>query len=145
MTLIGFLGEYFYTPDFEFPKKQELKITTQDLLDENVDEKYFLTNKIVKTILGNGTKNYIVKPTIDLPISKTLTATMAKNDVNTSPIIASLLFIESILTINIVFATTAAMAAVSMAFRSLYIITSNIIGYTSAYMYMFGVNRIRPM
>ena len=68
-----------------------------------------------------------------------------KNDVNTSPIIASLLFIESILTINIVFATTAAMAAVSMAFRSLYIITSNIIGYTSAYMYMFGVNRIRPM
>ncbi|MDD6469155.1 MAG: DNA cytosine methyltransferase [Bacilli bacterium] len=76
--IIGFLGEYFYTPDFEFPKKQELKITTQDLLDENVDEKYFLTNKIVKTILGNGTKNYIVKPTIDLPISKTLTATMAK-------------------------------------------------------------------
>lgn len=76
--IIGFLGEYFYTPDFEFPKKQELKITTQDLLDENVDAKYFLTNKIVKTILGHGTKNYIVKPTIDLPISKTLTATMSK-------------------------------------------------------------------
>ena len=28
--------------------------------------------------MGKGTKNYIVKPTIDLPISKTLTATMAK-------------------------------------------------------------------
>lgn len=76
--IIGFLGEYFYTPDFDFPKKQELKITTQDMLDENVDEKYFLTRKIVDTILGHGTKNYIVEPTIDLPISKTLTATMAK-------------------------------------------------------------------
>ena len=28
--------------------------------------------------MGKGTKNYIVEPTIDLPISKTLTATMAK-------------------------------------------------------------------
>ncbi len=28
--------------------------------------------------MGYGTKKYIVKPTIDLPISKTLTATMAK-------------------------------------------------------------------
>lgn len=28
--------------------------------------------------MGWGTKNYIVEPTIDLPISKTLTATMAK-------------------------------------------------------------------
>jgi len=76
--IIGFLGEYFYTPDFDFPEKKKLTITTQDLLDEEVDEKYFLTKKIVKTILGHGTKNYIVEPTIDLPISKTLTATMAK-------------------------------------------------------------------
>ena len=28
--------------------------------------------------MGHGTKNYIVNPTYDLPISKTLTATMAK-------------------------------------------------------------------
>ena len=76
--IVGLLGEYFNTPDFVFPAKQELKITTQDLLDEDVPERYFLTKKIVKTILGKGTKNYIVEPTIDLPISKTLTATMAK-------------------------------------------------------------------
>ena len=76
--IIGLLGEYFNTPDFEFLPKQELKITTQDLLDDDVDEKYFLTKKIVGTILGKGTKNYIVEPTIDLPISKTLTATMSK-------------------------------------------------------------------
>lgn len=76
--IVAFLGEYFYTPDFEFPKKEKLTISTQDLLDQDVDEKYFLSKKIVGTILGSGTKNYIVKPTIDLPISKTLTATMAK-------------------------------------------------------------------
>ena len=76
--IVAFLGEFFNTPEFVFPEKQELTITTQDLLDEDVSEKYFLSTKIVKTILGRGTKNYIVEPTIDLPISKTLTATMAK-------------------------------------------------------------------
>ncbi len=76
--IVAFLGEYFNIVDFEFPKKQELLTTTQDLLDDDVEEKYFLTKKIYPTIMGSGTKNYIVKPTIDLPISKTLTATMAK-------------------------------------------------------------------
>lgn len=76
--IVALLGEYFYTPEFIFPPKQKLTITTQDLLDEDVDEKYFLSKKIVGTIMGKGTKNYIVEPTIDLPISKTLTATMAK-------------------------------------------------------------------
>ena len=76
--IVGFLSEYFYTPDLVFPPKQDLKVTTQDLLDKDVGEKYFLSKKIVGTILGSGTKNYIVRPTIDLPISKTLTATMSK-------------------------------------------------------------------
>ena len=76
--IVAFLGEYMNTPEFIFPQKQELKVTTQDLLDEDVEEKYFLTKKIYPTIMGHGTKNYIVNPTIDLPISKTLTATMAK-------------------------------------------------------------------
>lgn len=76
--IVGLLGEYFYTPEFPFPAKKKLEITTQDLLDEDVEEKYFLSKKIEKTIMGQGTKKYIVNPTIDLPISKTLTATMAK-------------------------------------------------------------------
>lgn len=76
--IVALLGEYFNTPNFEFPNKQELSITTQDLLDDDVPEKYFLTKKIYPTIMGHGTKNYIVNPTYDLPISKTLTATMAK-------------------------------------------------------------------
>ncbi len=76
--IFGFLRESFNVVKPVFPPKQKLKVTTQDLLDEEVDIKYFLSKKITPTILGYGTKNYIVKPTIDQPISKTLTATMAK-------------------------------------------------------------------
>ena len=78
MFLIGVRRDCFDIKDFEFPEKRELEVTTQDLLDEEVDEKYFLTKKLEPTILGYGTKGYIVKPTIDLPISKTLCATMHK-------------------------------------------------------------------
>lgn len=76
--IVGFHGEFFNGKDFSFPTTIPLKITTQDLLDKDVSEKYFLSKKILKTILGKGTKNYIVNPTIDLPISKTLTASMHK-------------------------------------------------------------------
>lgn len=76
--IVAFNRKYFNEAKFEYPEKEELKVTTQDLLDKDVDEKYFLTEKISHTILGYGTKGYMVKPTIDLPVSKTLTATMHK-------------------------------------------------------------------
>lgn len=78
MYIVAFNKKYFKQQKFNFPEGEKLKITTQDILDEKIDEKYFLTKKILPTILGEGTKGYIVKPTIDMPISKTLTATMAK-------------------------------------------------------------------
>ena len=76
--IVAFNKKYFKTSEFAYPEKEGLRVTTQDLLDANVEEKYFLTKKLEHTILGVGTKGYIVKPTIDLPISKTLTATMHK-------------------------------------------------------------------
>lgn len=76
--IVAFNRKYFKEGTFEYPEKEKLQVTTQDLLDKNVEEKYFLTERISHTILGVGTKGYIVKPTIDLPISKTLTATMHK-------------------------------------------------------------------
>lgn len=78
MFLVGVRKDCFDVKEFEYPEKQELKVTTQDLLDKDVEEKYFLTQKLQQTILGYGTKGYIVKPTIDLPISKTLCASMHK-------------------------------------------------------------------
>ena len=76
--IVAFNRKYFKSSDFAYPNKEELKITTQDLLDKTVEEKYFLTKKLEHTILGMGTKGYLVKPTIDLAVSKTLTATMHK-------------------------------------------------------------------
>ena len=76
--IVAFNRKYFNTSEFIYPEKEPLKVTTQDLLDETVEEKYFLTKKLEHTILGMGTKGYMVKPTIDLPVSKTLTATMHK-------------------------------------------------------------------
>ena len=78
MFLVGIRRDSFKKVEFVFPEKQELNVTTQDLLDETVEAKYFLTKKLEPTILGYGTKGYIVKPTIDEPISKTLCATMHK-------------------------------------------------------------------
>lgn len=76
--IVAFNRKYFKSSDFAYPNKEELKIKTQDLLDKTVEEKYFLTKKLEHTILGMGTKGYLVKPTIDLAVSKTLTATMHK-------------------------------------------------------------------
>ena len=76
--IVAFNRKYFRSGIFIYPEKEVLKLTTQDLLDDDVPQKYFLTKTLEKTILGMGTKGYMVKPTIDLPISKTLTATMHK-------------------------------------------------------------------
>lgn len=76
--IVGFLRSAFVNKSFAFPDAIPLQITTQNLLDKKVDKKYFLTIKIAKTILCEGTKGYVVQPTIDLAISKTLTATMHK-------------------------------------------------------------------
>ncbi len=76
--LVAFNKKYFNENEFLFPEKRQLEIVTQDLLDKDVGEKYFISKKMIKTILGEGTKGYIVKPTINQEISKTLTATMHK-------------------------------------------------------------------
>lgn len=76
--IVAYLRECFFDEKFHFPEGKSLEVTTQDLLDKDVEEKYFLSKKIIGTIMSTGTKNFKVKPTIDQPISKTLTATMHK-------------------------------------------------------------------
>lgn len=78
LFIVAFNKKYFKNINFEFPKKEPLKLITQDLLDKEVDISYFLSHKLAKTILSPGTKGYIVKPTIDQKICKTFTATMHK-------------------------------------------------------------------
>ena len=73
--IVGFANQ---NAEFEFPAKQELKLTLQDLLQHDVDDKYFLSDRILPTILSDGTGGYKAKSEIDLKIARPLCATMAK-------------------------------------------------------------------
>lgn len=64
--------------EFSYPNKISLTYTMQDILETNVDNKYFLSDKILPTILSNGTGGYKAKSEIDLKIARPLCATMAK-------------------------------------------------------------------
>ena len=39
---------------FDFPQKQELKLRLKDMLEDNVDEKYYLSEKSINYICGNA-------------------------------------------------------------------------------------------
>ena len=43
---------------FIFPEKQELKLKLKDMLEDNVDEKYYLSDKLLKCFMSNGTGKY---------------------------------------------------------------------------------------
>ena len=60
------------------PKISKKNLTTKSILDKNVDEKYILSKKILKTILKDGTGGYYSKSEIDLEIARPLTRTMVK-------------------------------------------------------------------
>lgn len=64
--------------EFKYPERQELHLTLQDLLEHNVPNKYYLSERILPTILSNGTGGYKGKSEIDLKIARPLCATMAK-------------------------------------------------------------------
>lgn len=50
--------EYYedYSCNFEFPPKQELKLKLKDMLEEEVDEKYYLSDSMIKYISANNEK-----------------------------------------------------------------------------------------
>ncbi|MCM1121352.1 MAG: DNA (cytosine-5-)-methyltransferase [Eubacterium sp.] len=64
--------------EYDFPDTQELTLTLQDLLEQDVDSRYFLSDRILPTILSNGTGGYQAKSEIDLKVARPLCATMAK-------------------------------------------------------------------
>ncbi|MEK5183802.1 DNA cytosine methyltransferase [Solibacillus sp. FSL W7-1324] len=66
---------------FQFPAGTQFntdKINIRSILEQNVDPKYYLSHKILPTILSHGSGGYYSKSEIDLPIARPLTATMAK-------------------------------------------------------------------
>ena len=64
---------------FIFPQKQELKLKLKDMLEDNVDEKYYLSEKMIENISALGTKNFKNNDSkINLDIARPLTSTMSK-------------------------------------------------------------------
>ena len=60
------------------PKITRKILTTRSILEKNVDKRYILSEKILKTILKHGTGGYYSKSEIDLEIARPLTRTMVK-------------------------------------------------------------------
>ena len=50
--MVSFLGDYFY----DFPTKQKLKLRLGDVLEQNVDESYYLSNSTVEYFIANTDK-----------------------------------------------------------------------------------------
>lgn len=50
--MVSILGEYSYS----FPPKQELKLKLKDLLEDNVPEKYYLSEAMIKYIVADNDK-----------------------------------------------------------------------------------------
>lgn len=63
---------------FDPPPTVPLTYFMKDVLETDVPDKYFLTDKIKSTILSNGTGGWEAKAETDLPIARPLCATMAK-------------------------------------------------------------------
>lgn len=61
-TLVAGMGEgggkvpMFIDKDFKFPQPQALKLKLKDMLEDNVDDKYYLSDKMVKYIIANNEK-----------------------------------------------------------------------------------------
>jgi len=63
---------------FEWPKPEELKTRLLDYLEDDVDEKYYLSDKMIKYISQSGTKNFKVDTRINLDIARPLTTAQNK-------------------------------------------------------------------
>ena len=53
--MVSILGDYNY----EFPEKQKLELRLKDLLEDKVDDKYYLSQKMVDYITSPGSGNYV--------------------------------------------------------------------------------------
>jgi len=77
LFLVGFLDSDLYHK-FHFADKQKLIKRLKDVLEDDVDDKYYLSQKMKNYVMSSGTKNFYYKPEINLDIARPLTSTMTK-------------------------------------------------------------------
>ena len=63
---------------FVFPKKQILTKCLRDILDDDVEEKYYLSDKMKNYVMATGTKGFKVEPAINRDVAHALVATYHK-------------------------------------------------------------------
>ena len=68
--LVSVLGDYSYS----FPRKTELSNRLRDLLEVDVDEKYYLSEKAIEYVLSPGTGNFYHEPELNPEIARTIHA-----------------------------------------------------------------------
>ncbi|MFW2491717.1 DNA cytosine methyltransferase [Clostridium chromiireducens] len=81
LFIVGFKKEFYEENKLKFnfpPQPIENNVTVQELLDKEIDRRYFLSEKVKATVMATGTKNYVAKPEINLKIARPLCATMHK-------------------------------------------------------------------
>lgn len=71
------LKDLFFHNLYKF-KSLVLQTSVLDVLSRNVDEKYYLSERIKPTLLADGSKNFVSKSEINQIIARPLTATMHK-------------------------------------------------------------------
>ena len=77
--------------DYQFPPKQELKLKLKDMLEDEVDKKYYLSDKMIKYISATGTANFKNPDCkINLDIARPLTADQNKRAGTTNYLSADL-------------------------------------------------------
>lgn len=68
------LGDF----DYKFPKSEKCNLIVQALLEPKVDDKYYLSEAMYKTVMSWGTGGWKAKPETDMKIARPLVATMHK-------------------------------------------------------------------
>ncbi len=64
--------------EFEYPATQPLNVDMHQILEQDVDPKYYLSDRVRPTILSNGTGGYVAKSEINQSPARPLCATMHK-------------------------------------------------------------------
>ena len=73
--MVSILGNYSYT----FPKPTPLKLKLKDMLEDEVDEKYYLSDKMIEYISATGTANFKNPDSkINLDVARPLTTDQNK-------------------------------------------------------------------
>ena len=73
-----FTVSIFGNDNFTFPPKQELKLRLKNMLEEEVDEKYYLSDKMVDYVSKIGTETYKAKPSFNNEIARAINSSCHK-------------------------------------------------------------------